>query len=39
MRDLKKWLWDMVIKMQPETIMSITGNKHYLKLFSAAFCI
>ncbi|QGY47610.1 IS630 family transposase [Maribellus comscasis] len=39
MRDLKKWLWDMVIKMQPETIMSITGNKHYLKLFNAAFCI
>ena len=39
MQDLKKWLCDMVRRMQPETIMSIVGNKHYLRLFNAAFCI
>lgn len=39
MQDLKEWLWDFVVNMQAETIKSITGNKHYLKNFNAAFCV
>ncbi len=37
MMHLRKWLWDMVEAMKPETIKSITGNKHYLKIFNASF--
>lgn len=37
MQDLKQWLWETVVGMQPSTIKSITSNRHYLNNFYAAF--
>ncbi len=35
--DLRNWLHDFVVKMNPDTIKSITSNHHYLNAFNAAF--
>jgi hypothetical protein len=35
--NLKEWLHKTVTKMDSETIKSITGNHHFLKVFNAAF--
>jgi len=37
MQNLKDWLSEMVCKMKPETIKSITGNHHFLNAFNTAF--
>lgn len=37
MKELKKWLHQVVIEMTPKQIMSITSNHHYLQNFNAAF--
>jgi transposase len=39
MTELREWLWNTVLNMHPNTIMSITGNHHYLNNFKAAFCV
>ena len=39
MKELKKWLHNMVNQMEEETIKSITGNHHYLNAFKATFNI
>lgn len=39
MIELREWLWNTVVNMHPNTIMSITGNHHYLNNFKAAFCV
>jgi hypothetical protein len=36
MENLKHWLCDISNDMQTETIISITGNHHYLTAFYAA---
>lgn len=37
MEDLKKWLYESVLNMSKETILSITSNHHFLKEFNTAF--
>ncbi len=34
MKNLTNWLHETVNKMSPETIKSITGNHHYIKVFN-----
>lgn len=38
MNQLKNWLWNMAVNMSPDSIKSITANKHYMKIFNTAFC-
>jgi len=35
--NLKKWLHQMVLSMETQTIKSITSNHHYLNAFNATF--
>ena len=39
MEKLKLWLYEMINKMDNQTIKSITGNHHYVNAFNATFNI